>query len=94
MFDMALPLAGRVDEFDTPLYWVADLRGRLAWGNFLDEDNFIELFLQLCRARQDWHANPREPFNVSRPCHTPHIPFIRLISIYPWPLLIVCIHVS
>lgn len=82
MFDMALALAGRVDEFDTALDWVADLRGRLPWGDSLKEDFFIQLFLQLCRSRQDWHANPREPFNVSRLGYTYHIPFVRLISIH------------
>ncbi|KAI3398925.1 hypothetical protein diail_8248 [Diaporthe ilicicola] len=66
MFDLARAdaLAGRVDQFDTPLDWVADLRGRLAWGDFLNEDTFIDLFLRLGRGRQDWHANPREPFNT------------------------------
>ncbi|KAL1846686.1 hypothetical protein Daus18300_014174 [Diaporthe australafricana] len=66
MFEMAEAdaVAERIDQFDTPLDWVADLRERLSWGGYLDEDLFIDLFLRLRRARQDWHANPREPFNT------------------------------
>lgn len=92
MFDLALALAGRVDQFDSPLDWVADLRGRLPWGDFLGEDIFIELFLGLCGSRQDWHANPREPFNVSRLCYTLHIHFIRLSSLKLWSMLTMRIH--
>ncbi|KAH8785904.1 hypothetical protein F5883DRAFT_636811 [Diaporthe sp. PMI_573] len=66
MFAMARAdaVAGRVHQFETALDWVADLRGRLSWGGFIDEDLFIDMFLRIGRARQDWHANPREPFNT------------------------------
>lgn len=94
MFDMALALAGRVDQFDTALDWVADLRGRMPWGDFLGEDIFIDLFLRLCRFRQDWHANPREPFNVSRLRYTTHTPFICFISLHLWPMLTIGIQLS
>jgi hypothetical protein len=67
MFAMARAdaVAGRVHQFETALDWVADLRGRLSWGGFINEDLFIDMFLRIGRARQDWHASPREPFNVS-----------------------------
>ncbi|KAG8159719.1 hypothetical protein KVR01_010356 [Diaporthe batatas] len=56
--------AGRTDDFDTALDWLGDLRRRLSWGEFIDEDTFIDLFLRIGRARKDWHAKPREPFNI------------------------------
>lgn len=92
IFDMALARASQVDQFDTALDWVADLRGRLPWGYFLGEDLFIELFLGVGRARQDWHASPREPFNVSSPCYTPHTLPIRSVVLELWPMLTVSIH--
>lgn len=78
MFDMAEAdaVAERIDQFNTPLDWVADLRERLSWGGYLDEDLFIDLFLRLRRARQDWHANPREPFNVSSTVLMPQVLFM------------------
>lgn len=68
MFDMAAAEAeaGRIDELETPLDWVAGLRTRLLWARLLEENIFLELFLRLYSARREWHANPREPFNVSR----------------------------
>ncbi|KUI61513.1 hypothetical protein VP1G_08693 [Cytospora mali] len=66
MFDMAAAdaEAGRIDSFETPLDWVANLRTQLRWAAHLGEDIFLELFLQLSRARRKWHKHPREPFNT------------------------------
>ncbi|KUI64188.1 hypothetical protein VM1G_10969 [Cytospora mali] len=66
MFDMAAAEAeaGRIDSFETPLDWVVNLRTRLRWAGHLGEDIFLELFLQLSRARRKWHKHPREPFNT------------------------------
>lgn len=72
LFDLATAdaEAERIDEFEVPLEWLADLHGRLQWGQGVEEDKiFLELFVRLRDARQNWYRDPREPFDVSGEVH-------------------------
>jgi hypothetical protein len=64
--------ANELGSFDhDAIFFLKTLRTRPAlqpWAEGLCDNYFIILFLALRGARQIWHENPREPFNIEEHC--------------------------